>query len=149
MIRGMAIAALGLYFVQLACAAYLRHRGLGLAISTWPAAQQGGGLLPAAWSHAIGIHFLHSRVLPVLLSGHILGMAIGTARRASGEPRLTRLGWALLALVVVQFVLGVLVIWKGRQPHITNTHVITGALICATAALLVTRAGRLVHFRGS
>ena len=148
-IHRMAIVALGLYFAQLACAAYLRHRGLGLVIPTWPAVQPGSGLLPVAWSHAIGIHFLHSRVLPVLLTGHILGMAIGAARRASGEPRLTRPAWGLLALVVVQFVLGVLVIWKGRHPHITNTHVITGAFICATAALLVARAGRLVYSRGS
>ena len=148
-IRRMALAALGLYFAQLACAAYLRHRGLGLAISTWPAAQQGGGLIPAVWNHAIGIHFLHSRVLPILLTGHILGMAVAIARRASREPRLTRLGWGLLLLIAVQFALGVMVIWKGRQPHITNTHVITGALICATAALLATRAGRLAHSRGS
>ena len=147
-IRRMAIAALALYFAQLACAAYLRHRGLGLVIATWPAAQPGGGLLPSAWNHDIAIHFLHSRVLPILLTGHILGMAAVIARRAYHEPRLTRLGWGLLALVAVQFTLGVMVIWKGRQPHITNTHVITGALICATAALLVTRTGRLAHSRG-
>ena len=147
-LRRMAIVALSLYFVQLACAAYLRHRGLGLAISTWPAAQQGGGLLPAVWNHTIAIHFLHSRVLPILLTGHILGLAIAVAKRASHEPRLTRLGWGMLLLISVQFALGVMIIWKGRHPHITNTHVVTGALICATAALLSTRAGRLAHSRG-
>ena len=165
-IRRMAIIALALYFAQLACAAYLRHRGLGLIIPTWPGAQQGGGfiviatesslfaarlgggLLPAAWNHAIAIHFLHSRVLPILLTGHILGMAIVIAKRAYYEPRLTRLGWGLLLLIVVQFALGVMIIWQGRHPHITNTHVVTGALICATAALLTTRAGRLGHSRG-
>lgn len=147
-IRRMAMVALGLYFAQLACAAYLRHRGLGLAISTWPAAQQGGGLLPAVWNHAIGIHFLHSRVLPILLTGHIFGMAFAIAKRAAHEPRLTRLGWGMLLLIVLQFALGVMVIWKGRHAHITNTHVVTGALICATAALLATRSGRLAHSRG-
>jgi len=148
-IRRMAIVALGLYFAQIACAAYLRHRGLGLIIPTWLAAQADGALLPATWTHAIGISFLHTRVLPVLLTGHVLGMAIGTSRGAPGEPRLTRPAWGLLVLIIVQFILGVLVIWKGRQPHITNTHVITGAFICATAALLVARAGRLVYSRGS
>jgi heme A synthase len=148
-IRRMAMVALCIYFAQLSCAAYLRHRGLGLVIPTWPRIGEGGGFLPAGWNHAIAIHFLHSRVLPIVLTGHLIGMAIVTARRASHEPRLTRLSWGLLALVLVQFFLGVMVIWKGRQPHITNTHVITGALICATAALLVTRAGRLSHFRGS
>ena len=54
----------------------------------------------------------------------------------------------MLLLIAVQFALGVMIIWKGRHPHITNTHVVTGALICATAALLTTRAGRLAHSRG-
>jgi len=147
-LRRMAIVALALYFVQLACAAYLRHRGLGLVIPTWIAAQPGGELLPATWTHAIGLSFLHTRVLPILLAGHILGLTIGASRHASTEPRLTRPAWGLLALIVVQFILGVLVIWKGRSAHITNTHVITGALICATSALLFARAGRLVYARG-
>jgi heme A synthase len=76
-------------------------------------------------------------------------MAIVASRGASGEPRLTRATWGLLVLIIIQFILGVLVIWKGRQAHITNTHVITGAFICATAALLTARAGRLVYSRGS
>jgi cytochrome c oxidase assembly protein subunit 15 len=141
--RRMAVVLLGLYFVQLACAAYLRHKGIGMLIPTWPAAGANGSLLPVAWSHEIGIHFLHSRILPILIAGHIIGMAIGTAKRAAGVPRLTRVGWALLALVLVQIMLGVMVIWKVRHAHITNTHVLTGAVLCATAALYFARAGRL------
>lgn len=142
-ISRMAIAAVVLYFLQLSCAAYLRHRGLGLALSTWPAAQAEGGLLPVHWSHAIGIHFLHTRLLAILLTGHVIGMAIGTAKRAKGFPALTRVGWTMLALVVLQFVLGVLVIWKGRQPHITNTHVLVGALFLTQTMFLFTRANAL------
>ncbi len=140
--RSMAVALLGLYFVQLACAAYLRHKNIGLIISSWPTAQP-GSLLPVAWSHEVAIHFMHTRILPILIAGHVIGMAIGTAKRTGGFPRLTRVGWALLALVCVQFTLGVLVIWKVRQAHITNTHVIVGAAFCATAALYFARAGRL------
>ncbi len=143
--RRMAIALLGLYFAQLACAAYLRHKGIGMLIPSWPAAQP-GSLLPVAWSHEIAIHFIHTRILPILIAGHVIGMAIGTAKRAAGSPQLARLahvGWALLALVLVQFTLGVLVIWKVRQAHITNTHVVVGAAFCATAALYFARAGRL------
>jgi heme A synthase len=149
-VRRMAIALLFLYFCQLACGAYIRHRGLGLLISDWPQAQHDGGYWPTAWAlgdgalrHKLMIHFLHTRILPILILGHVIGLAIGTAKRAAGEFRLTRLGWTLLALVGVQVILGAMVIWKGRQPHITNTHVITGALICATAALLMARAGRM------
>ena len=139
----MAVSLLGLYFVQLACAAYLRHKGIGMLIPTWPVAGAEGSLLPVAWSPEIAIHFIHTRILPILIAGHVIGMAIGTAKRAADFPRLTRVGWALLALVLVQFTLGVMVIWKTRQPHITNTHMIVGALFCATAALYFARAGRL------
>ena len=139
----MAVSLLGIYFVQLGCAAYLRHKGIGMLIPTWPVAGAEGSLLPVAWSPEIAIHFIHTRILPILIAGHVIGMAIGTAKRAADFPRLTRVGWALLALVLVQFTLGVMVIWKTRQPHITNTHVIVGALFCATAALYFARAGRL------
>ena len=139
----MAIALLGLYFLQLACAAYLRHKGIGMLIPTWPEAGTDGSLLPVAWSTDVAIHFIHTRILPILIAGHVIGIAIGTAKRAANFPRLTRVGWALLALVCVQFTLGIMVIWKTRQPHITNTHVVIGAAFCATAALYFARAGRL------
>jgi cytochrome c oxidase assembly protein subunit 15 len=144
--RSMAIGLLAMYFVQLALAAYLRHNGLGLVIPTWPEAQPGGGLLPATWTHANAIHFLHSRVLPILITGHVIGMAITLAKRA-GIGRLTRVGWLLLGLVLLQVTLGVLVIWKGRHTHITNTHVMTGAFICAATALLIARTRALMPAR--
>ena len=140
--RRMALALLGLYFLQLACAAYLRHKGIGMLIPTWPTTGV-GSLLPVAWTHDIAIHFIHTRILPILIAGHVIGMAIGTAKRAAAIPRLVRVGWALLAIVLLQFTLGVMVIWKTRQPHITNTHVLVGAVFCATAALYFARAGRL------
>ncbi len=136
----MAIIAQLLYFAQLACAAYLRHRNLGLAIPTWPSAD--GGLLPAVWTHAVGIHFLHTRILPILLVGHIIGMCIGIIKRVTDEPTIKRTAIVLLALIVIQFILGILVIWRGRQPHVTNTHVFTGALICALIAFIAARTCR-------
>lgn len=145
-IRRMAIALLGLYFVQLALAAYLRHNNLGLVIPTWLQAQPDGSLLPAQWTHAVGIHFLHSRILPFLIAGHTIGLAIVLAKHA-GTPRLSRIGWLLLTLVVLQIVLGAMVIWKGRQAHITNTHVMTGAFICAATALLMARTRALLPAR--
>lgn len=155
-IRRMAIAGLVLYFVQLACAAYLRHRpGLWQVIASWPAAQgepgfsAAGSWLPAAWSHAVGIHFLHTRVLPVLLTGHLLGMGIGMMKRAAGT-RLATLGGMLVAAIVLQFILGVLMFVffakaaNGHpHAHVTNTHVILGALLAALLALIFARAGRL------
>ena len=66
-------------------------------------------------------------------------MSMGLIKRAASETHLTTLAKALLALIVVQFILGVLVINTGRQPHTTNTHVLVGALICATIAALAAR----------
>ena len=144
--RSMAIGLLAMYFVQLGLAAYLRHRGLGMVIPVWPQAQPDGNWLPAAWTHVVGIHFLHSRVLPFLIAGHTFGLAMALAKRAP-TPRLSRVGWLLLGLVLVQIVLGALVIWKGRHPHITNTHVLTGAFICAATALLLARCRALLPVR--
>lgn len=137
----MAWVAAGLYFFTLILAAYLRHKGLGLVIPTWPGA--GRGLLPPEWSHAVGIHFLHSRVLPFLILGHVIGLTIGMAKRSPAAARLSGPGWTLLGLILLQIILGMLVIWKGKHPHITNTHVINGALIFATIMLLVARTGKL------
>jgi len=153
-LRRMAAVAILLYFAQIACAAYLRHRNLGLAIASWPAAQSdpgwstSGSWLPAVWSHAVGIQFLHTRILAVLLLGHLVSMGISMTRRARTEPLLARLGLPLSVLTAVQFALGVLVVTlyvhgAPRQPHITNTHVVTGALLIALIALIFTRAGRL------
>ena len=144
--RSMAVGLLAMYFLQLGLAAYLRHRGLGMVIPSWPAAAESGSWLPAQWTHAIGIHFLHSRVLPFLILGHSIGLAIAVAKR-SNLPRLSRVGWTILALVGVQIVLGVLVIWKLRHAHITNTHVVNGALLCAATALLLARSRALLPAR--
>lgn len=136
-IRRLAIVAIGLYFVQLTLAAAMRHPGAGLAIPTWP--KVGADWLPAAWSTFITLNFLHTRVVAVLLTGHIIGLV---PRAIRSTPRLARPAMLLVALVCVQFVLGVLVVWKAKHPHITTTHVLNGAAILATAVLLAARAGR-------
>ncbi len=148
-LKRSAFSLLILYFIQIACAAYLRHRGLGLLIPTWPEAQPGSMWMETVWSAADGpmrhnlvIHFLHTRIIPILILGHSIGLAISIAKRASLEPKLRNLGKWILVLVALQIVLGVLVIWKGRHAHITNTHVMLGALICAVTALLYARARR-------
>ncbi len=140
----MTIALLFLYFIQLACAAYLRHRpGTWAAIPHWPQTDASGGWLPVVWTHTIGILFLHSRVLPFLIFGHVIGMAFGFRKRAYGERRLTRPAWGLLILVLIQIALGASIYLWHWDAHTVNTHVIVGALICATAAMLFARTSRL------
>ena len=136
-IRRLAIVAIGLYFAQLIVGAAMRHPGAGLAIPTWP--KVGNDWLPAAWSTFIVLNFLHTRVISVLLAGHVIGLSPRVLRSVR---QLARPGLLLLVLVLVQFLLGVLVVWKAKHPHITTTHVVNGAAILATAVLLATRAGR-------
>lgn len=136
-IRRLAIVAVGLYVAQLTVAAAMRHPGAGLAIPTWP--KVGDDWLPAAWSPFITLNFLHTRVLAVLLAGHVIGLA---PRALRSTQRLARPALLLLVLVLVQFALGVLVVWKAKHPHITTTHVLNGAAIVAAAVLLATRASR-------
>ncbi len=154
-IRRMAFVAIILYLLQLACAAYLRHRpGQWQAIAAWPATEGvgwslAGSWLPAGWSHVVGVHFLHTRILPVLLLGHLTGMCIGIFKRA-GEPRLSRPAVGLIVCIALQFVLGVLMfVFHAKaanghpHAHITNTHVLIGAFLVALLALVFARAGRL------
>ena len=136
-IRRLAWGAVGLYFAQLTIAAAMRHPGAGLAIPTWP--KVGTDWLPAQWNTFVTLNFLHTRILPVMIVGHVLGLAPCVCRSAAC---LARPGVLLIALVLVQAALGVLVVWKMKHPHITTAHVFNGAAILAAAVLLATRAGK-------
>jgi cytochrome c oxidase assembly protein subunit 15 len=141
-IRRLANVAIWLYFAQLIVAAAMRHPGAGLAIPTWPQAQYNGSLLPAQWTTFTTLNFLHTRVIAILLTGHVVGLVSRVWRSARIEPRLFRPGTLLFVLIVIQFILGVLVVWKGKHPHITTAHVFNGAAFLATVVLLAARAGR-------
>jgi cytochrome c oxidase assembly protein subunit 15 len=140
-IRRLAWVTVGLYFAQLIVAAAMRHPGAGLAIPTWP--KIGDDWLPSQWTTFITLNFLHTRVISILLTGHTIGLACRVWLSARHEPRLFRPGVLLGLLVVAQFVLGVLVVWQGKQPGVTTAHVFNAAGILATSVLLVVRAGRL------
>ena len=120
----------------------MRHPGAGLAIPIWPQAQANGSWLPAQWTTFITLNFLHTRVIAFLLFGHVMSMIPRILRSAKHEPRIARPAWLLVFLVLMQVVLGVLVIWKGKHPHVTTTHVFNGAAILGTAVLLAVRSGR-------
>jgi len=141
-IRRLANVAIGLYFAQLIVAAAMRHPGAGLVIPTWPQAQPNGSLLPIDWNTYTTLNFLHTRVIAILLTGHVIGLVARVWRSARSEPRLFRPGTLLFVLILVQFVLGVLVVWKGKHPHITTAHVFNAAAVLTTVVLLATRAGR-------
>ena len=131
----------GVLFLQLAIGATMRHLGAGLAIPTYPLMPD-GGWLPAVSSSLIHLNFAHTRLGSILATVLVLALAWRALAHARGETRLTRPAMLLLALVAVQFTLGLLVIWKMRPPILTTLHVVNGAALLATVVLLTARASR-------
>jgi cytochrome c oxidase assembly protein subunit 15 len=86
------------------------------------------------------LNFTHTRFLALLVVIHVLLLA----RRAfiSGEARLARPAFLLIALLVAQVVMGMFVIWHLRPPMLTTFHVVNGAAVLATTVLIAVRASR-------
>jgi cytochrome c oxidase assembly protein subunit 15 len=128
-------------FLQLAVGASMRHLGAGLAIPTYPRMAD-GGWVPSAHNALIDLNFTHTRLGAVVVSVLVLALVVLAFRRAGGAGVITRPSALLLALLVAQFSLGVLVIWKMRPPILTTLHVVNGAALLATVILLAVRASR-------
>lgn len=153
-------AVTALIFVQLVLGAAMRHSHLGLSIDDFPLAY--GQVWPktdpasvAAYNHVRLVHHeppttgvlilaqMFHRIGAVLITIGILGTTIAAwrARECAGELRKWSTVWTVM--VVVQFTLGMLTIWTGKQPHVTTTHVVVGALTLMTGALLTAMGLRL------
>jgi cytochrome c oxidase assembly protein subunit 15 len=130
-LRQLANLCLALFFAQLAIAAVMRHSFAGMSIPTFPHSTPEGDLLPAAWNFAVGIQFAH-RVMAVVLTGALLGLAFAIWRGRSA-PAAMRLGaGALLFGIALQIFLGAATVLSGRSPYYATWHVITGALLLVT-----------------
>lgn len=148
--RGTAILAwvvATFVFLQLIVGATMRHLGAGLAIASWPQASPSGNWLPAVHNLFVDLNFTHTRVGAVIVTLLIVILALRTIGHAGSEVRLIRPAALLVALVALQFTLGVLVIWKLRPPIITTLHVVNGAALLAATVLLAVRAGRAHDLR--
>jgi len=140
-LRRAGVVCCGLLFIQLGIAAVMRHSFAGLAIPTFPWSTPDGGLLPAAWSFKVAIHFAH-RVMAAILAIALVWFAI-KIWRDRGAPSGMRLGaLALVGLLAMQIFLGAQIIWTYRDPVVTTGHVLVGALTLATAFWLTWLAHR-------
>ncbi len=128
-------------FLQLAVGATMRHLGAGLAIPTYPQMPD-GGWLPSVPSALVHLNFTHTRLGAIVVTLLVIGLVWRAFARAGGEARIVRPAALLLALVAIQFTLGLLVIWKMRPPILTTLHVVNGAALLATVVLLAVRANR-------
>jgi cytochrome c oxidase assembly protein subunit 15 len=146
-------------FAQLVVGATMRHYKAGLAIPDLPLAY--GKLLPPTNEEALAkvndarslnwqdpvtmtqvwLAFAH-RLGATAVSVAVVWLAVRILRRH----RLTGMSlpaWALLALLVTQFTLGVLTVLMQKPADIASAHVAVGALVMATTFLIGVRAMRL------
>jgi len=157
--RTLAVATTAVVLLQLVLGALMRHTESGLAIPDFPLVY--GRLLPPldqsaltaineyrmGWDLSpvslgqIWIHFAHRLgallVTVVLLTSviHVLGSYRDSKMR---EPALL-----LLALFVVQVLLGALTVWTGKGVEIATAHVAVGALVLGLSVVVAVRSFQL------
>lgn len=129
-------------------------------VGVWSTGLAGGlviQLVLGAWYRHLGHeHVLYAHIVMALVVSILAVMAGGRAwGGAHGAPILTRLGLALLVILAAQICLGLaslIAVWsRGSQENIpvleviiTTAHQVTGAIMLATATLLVLWVRRLV-----
>jgi cytochrome c oxidase assembly protein subunit 15 len=119
-------------FVQLVIATTMRHNAAGLAIHTFPFSTPppDNHWLPDQWNFRVAIHFAH-RVMAVVLAFALTAFA-WTIRRDRASTMTMKAGAsAMIALLVLQILLGAQIIWTMRHPETTTGHVVVGALTLA------------------
>ncbi|MCC5841871.1 MAG: heme A synthase [Opitutales bacterium] len=133
-LRWIGLALCGLIFVQLIVGAVVRHRGAGLAISSFPHSTPEGHWLPQAWPWPVQIHFAH-RVIALFITLAFLGW-LWSVFRTTAVPRVLK-GFAVAALLLlgVQIALGAEIIWSVRAPFQTTLHMLNGAIFFAVVWL--------------
>lgn len=129
-VRRTGIVCCALVLVQLVIAAIMRHNGAGLSIYTFPYSTSEGGWLPAEWDFRIAIHFAH-RVMAAILAVALIAFAYVVRRDPASTAAMRAGASALVALLLLQIVLGAQIIWTMRKPEMTTGHVVVGALTLA------------------
>ncbi len=134
--------AIALVFLQLIVGAVMRHLGAGLAIPTFPQAASDGSWMPKVHNTYVDLNFTHTRFGSVVVTLLLLHLGASAFRKAEGDIHIQRPAMLLGALILVQFTLGMFVIWHFRPPLLTTLHVVNGAAVLATCVLLTVRASR-------
>ena len=149
-----------LIYLQLILGALMRHTGSGLAIPDFPA--MGGYWFPpfngAMLQHIndwrfehdlptvniaqVITHFVH-RAGALFITVTVVLLDVVALRERITDKIIIRTIWMLNALVIGQFCLGVLTVLSEKSPHITSTHVMTGAATLGVTVLLLLRAAPL------
>ena len=139
--RRLLVATVLAIYLQILVGALVRHTGSGLVIPTFPLAN--GHLWPPIDSKYVAYQMAH-RVGALVVAVLVLWSAARVLRHHGATPRLRRPAVLLATLLVWQILLGALTIWKQKAVIPTTSHVLSGALLLATALVLAIRAHRIL-----
>ena len=139
-----AIAVAVLVYLQLIVGAIMRHTGSGIALLDFPT--MGGSLTPwvdstmhglsSVNSFQVGIHLAH-RIGGFIVTGAVfLFLNLLNKHRSSLAPRIRIFGYVAASIVLLQFTLGVITVLLERNPVLASVHVVTGAALLSTMAIV-------------
>ena len=123
-------------YIQLVLGAVTRHLNAGLVIPDFPTVF--GGWVPPRFTAEVSVHYAH-RVWAVVVTALILAASV---KAFKSEPRaqwFRRPAVFFIFLVGAQIYLGARIIQTQRHLHVTNTHLVVGALLLATGLIITAR----------
>ena len=159
-IRKGALLMGGLVYIQLILGALMRHTASGLAIPDFPT--MGGMWIPTFSSEMIEninyilfdldldsvskgqviIHFIH-RLGAVIITGTIGYFYAKYGETIKASQRSKAVFISIIAIVIIQFSLGVLTVLSARSPYIASFHVVTGAALLGLCTLFLLKVNSL------
>ena len=103
----------------------------------------GGEFLPFGRSQALDIHLTHRAIMYVAVTVLLVLFALVMRQRRRLDPdsasALTRLGLAIIGVMLIQVLLGAVNVWAGEHAWLIVAHLAGGALLWITLVLFALR----------
>ena len=140
----LSLVLTGVFFLQLAMGAVMRHTGSGLAIPDFPTVF--GGWWPATFTFPVAIHFAHrlGAYTAAILTAFVAATVV---KNYFSHFLVTIFAGVMTMAVAVQIVLGASILWLKRPIPVTTLHLAVGAICLASSACVTLLAFR-IHGQG-
>ncbi len=135
-LSGVTVAAV---YLQILLGALMRHSGAGLAIPDFPLSF--GRVVPPITSPLVLYNYAHRA--GALIVGICALWTAARILRYGASAALRRPALVLVALLAWQIYLGAMIVWTRKAIVPTTTHLLSGALVLATALVIALQARRL------
>lgn len=140
-LRKYTYMSIAVIFIQLLLGAVMRHEEAGLAISTFPLAEN-GSIIPEFTSLGIALNFAH-RVWAMIVGTIVIMTCLTGLKAAKEHPAFRSASVTGIVLVLMQITLGMITIWSAKDPNWTSLHVVGGAAVLASQFVLAVRVRHL------